>query len=245
MEKWQQLRNLVLTSPTMSEEEVSKNFIAKNFYVRLPETNDHLFYKQEEDYNKIQIGFNKEKDLNLEVSDHAAKLDILMNNPELKTYFQEKGWATSFEPNDYIMSPTLFNNIYKGALGEVVGKYLFESRLKLKVDEISEPELFELFDYKLSDSQIYIDFKNWHETTVFKDEEILEKIEKKAKKCGCKCVIIANIVSNYQWKIHRKEQNDLVIVEIPSLLTRIEKNKLVFNEEAFKEIERCVYEFSN
>ena len=53
-----------------------------------------------------------------------------------------------FEKNDYIMSPTLFNNIYKGALGEVVGRYLFWRVLNLKMEEISEPELFELFDYK-------------------------------------------------------------------------------------------------
>lgn len=51
IEKWQQLRELVLTSPTMSEEEVSKNFAAKNFYVKLPAQNNHLFYKQEDDYN--------------------------------------------------------------------------------------------------------------------------------------------------------------------------------------------------
>ena len=78
------------------------------------------------------------------------------------------------------MSPTLFNNIYKGALGEVVGRYLFWSVLKLKMEEISEPELFELFDYKVRNLPVYVDFKNWHETTVFNDEEMLNKIEDKA-----------------------------------------------------------------
>ena len=164
IEKWQQLRELVLSSPTMSDAEVAKNFVAKNFYVNLPDKNNHLFYKQEEDYNNIQIGFTKNKDLNLEVSDVAAKLKILMSIPELKDFFVKKGWATHFEKNDYIMSPTLFNNIYKGALGEVVGRYLFWSVLKLKMEEISEPELFELFDYKVRNLPVYVDFKNWHET---------------------------------------------------------------------------------
>ena len=69
------------------------------------------------------------------------------------------------------------------------------------MEEISDPELFELFDYKVSNLPIYVDFKNWHETTVFNDEEMLNKIEDKAIKFGCKCVIIVNIVSEKEWKI--------------------------------------------
>lgn len=243
IEKWQQLRELVLTSPTMSEVEVSKNFVAKNFYVRLPDKNNHLFYKQEEDYNNIQIGFTKNKDFNLEVSDIAAKLNILMSIPELKNFFEKKGWATYFETNDYIMSPTLFNNIYKGALGEVAGRYLFWWILNLNMQEISDLELFELFDYKLTDYPIYIDFKNWHETTVFNDKEMLNKMEEKANKCGCKCAMIVNIVSEKEWEIHRIERNGLTIVEIPSLLTG--KTALIPNIKARNAIMRCVNECSD
>lgn len=243
IEKWQRLRELVLTSPTMSADESSKNFVAKNFYVKLPTKNNRLFYRQEEDYNNIQIGFTKNKDLILEVSDIAAKLNILMSIPELKDFFMKKGWAPYFEANDYIMSPTLFNNIYKGALGEVVGRYLFWWVLKLNMQEISDPELFELFDYKVSNLPIYIDFKNWHEITVFNDEEMLNKIEEKAIKCGGKCVIIANIISEKEWKTHRIERNGLVIVEIPSLLTG--KTSLNLNKEAWNEIRRCVNECSD
>lgn len=243
IEKWQRLRELVLKSPTMSDAEVSKNFVAKNFYVRLPDKNNHLFYKQEEDYNNIQIGFTKNKDLNLEVSDVAAKLNILMSRPELKDFFVKKNWATHFEKNDYIMSPTLFNNIYKGALGEVVGRYLFWRVLKLEMAEISDYELFELFDYKVSNLPVYVDFKNWHETTVFNDEEMLNKIEDKAIKCGCRCVIIVNIVSEKEWEIRRIERNGLTIVEIPSLLKG--KDSLGYNNEAWNEIRRCINECSD
>lgn len=243
IEKWKRLRQLVLTSPTMSADELSKNFVAKNFYVKLPAKNNRLFYRQEEDYNNIQIGFTKNKDLILEVSDIAAKLNILMSIPELKDFFIKKGWAPYFKANDYIMSPTLFNNIYKGVLGEVVGRYLFWWVLGLNMQEIGDPELFEFFDYKLNDFPIYIDFKNWHETTVFNDEEMLNKVEEKANKCGGKCVIIANIVSENEWKTHRIEQNGLVIVEIPSLLTG--KTILTHNREAWNTIRRCINECLN
>ena len=111
------------------------------------------------------------------------------------------------------------------------------------MEEISEPELFELFDYKVSSLPVYVDFKNWHETTVFNDEEMLNKIEEKAIKCGGKCVIIANIVSENEWETHRIERNGLVIVEIPSLLTG--KTSLNLNKEAWNEIRRCVNECSD
>lgn len=241
--KWQQLRELVLRAPTMDAEQLSKNFIAKNFYVEIPEKNNHLFYRQEEDYNNIEISFTKRKNFNLEVSDVASKLNILMSIPEIKTFFIKKGWATHFKTNDYIMSPALFNNIYKGALGEVVGRYLFWYVLKLEMEEISDPNLFELFDYKLVNFPIYLDFKNWHETTIFKDEDMLNKIESKAAKCSCRFVIIANIVSEKEWEIHRMERDDLTIIEIPSLLT--EKTTLTHNFKAWDEIRRCINECSN
>lgn len=241
--KWRRLRQLVLASPTMSKEALSKNFIAKNFYVELPSKNNHLYYRQEEDYNNVQIGFAKSKDLNLEVSDIAAKLNILMSIPKLKDFFDRNGWATQFEENDYIMSPTLFNNIYKGALGEVAGRYLFWQVLNCHMEEINNPELFELFDYKLSEYPIYVDFKNWHETTVFDNREMLDKIENKAEKCDCKYVLIVNIFAEEGWKVHRIERNDLVIVEIPSLLTG--RTAIAYNAEAWQEIRRCIYECAN
>lgn len=243
IEKWQYLRELVLKSPTMSEEEISENFVAKNFYVKLPDINNKLFYKQEEDYNNIQVAFVKNKDMNLEVSQSASKLDVLMRIPELESFFERKEWATSFKNNEYIMSPTLFNNIYKGALGEVSGRYLFWWVLKCKMNEINDSELFELFDFKIEDLPIYVDFKNWHENATFDKEEMLRKIEYKAKKCECKYALIVNIVSDNEWEPHRTERNGLVIIEIPSLI--VGTNELKPNNKAWEEIRRCINECSN
>lgn len=245
IKQWKQLRTLALTLPTMSDAELSDNFIAKNFYVKLPDKRNYLFYRQEDDYNNIQISFTKNKGFDLEVSDNKAKLNVLMRDPKLKKFFEKNHWATHFKTNDYIMSPTLFNNIYKGALGEVVGKYLFEQLLDdCDMDEISDPELFELFDYKLKNLPIYVDFKNWHETTIFDDREMLDKIENKALKCKCKCVLIVNMISEKNWQIHHIKRNDLIISEIPSLLTT-GKTTLAINYEALKEIRRCINEFSD
>ena len=69
------------------------------------------------------------------------------------------------------------------------------------------------------------------------------KIEDKANKCGCKCVIIVNIVSEKEWKPHCIKQNGLTIVEIPSLL--ICNASLNYNKEAWNEIRRCINECSD
>lgn len=105
------------------------------------------------------------------------------------------------------------------------------------------PETYELFDYKISNLPIYVDFKHWHETTAFSDKEMLNKIENKAIKCGCKCAIIVNIISETEWKTHHKKHGSLKIVEIPSLLIGNVSPKL--NNDALAEIRRCVNEYSD
>lgn len=234
MEDWKILRELVLKAPTMSQEEVDKTFIAKNFYIRLPKKANYLYYAQEQDYNKVEVSFKKQSNMSI-VSSEAAKLDAFMKIPKVKSYFEKQGWATTFKENDYILSPTLFNNIYKGALGEAVGKFLLET-CGVKIDEIPEPELFELFDFKVSGKPIYIDFKNWHEDTEFSEKEILAKIAKKAEKCKSHTVFIINILAKKKWPIHRKKINDIQVVIIPSLV--IDGQRIECEKDSWQEIRR-------
>lgn len=240
MIQWQKLRQLALRFPTMTEQEFSKNFIASNFYVQLPVPNDRLYYQQSEDFNNIKIRFEQNKGAKHEVSESSAKLQTIMGNSAIKEYFEKNNWATAFEKNYYIMSPTLFNNIYKGALGEVVGKFLLERILGIKVEEIDDPELFELFDFKLKDLPIYVDFKNWHETTIFDNSQMLKKIEEKALKCKCKCVIICNIISESKWDVKSFRHGDLKILQVPSLLNENDPNS--YCESAIKKIRECINE---
>ncbi len=90
----------------------------------------------------------------------------------LRKHFENHRWATSFEHNDYIMAPPLFNNIYRGALGEVVGKALFYRYVNVQLEDITENKIFEFFDYKVPGAVVYVDFKNWHETSNFDDEQM-------------------------------------------------------------------------
>ena len=245
MEKWKRLRKLVLRYPTvnMSALSTDERFIASNFYVRLPQKNNELYYNQQEDYSSISVSFEKNNKFPFAVSAESAKLDKLMQNPDIKKYFISKGYATEFTKDEYIMSPALCNNIYKGALGEIVGRLLFYrfTGNDLILEEIDDPDLFELFDFKVPESDIYVDFKNWQESSKFSDEEIVERIRKKAKKCGCKCVIVANVLAS-EYPIRKRKIDDFELVEIPAMI--VEYN-LCYHPAAAEEIRRCVREYSD
>lgn len=192
--KWRELRNLALQHPTMSKSDVESNFIASNYYVQLPKKGNFLYYKQEGDYNNVHVSFDSQKDFICE-SAEKTRLDKMLAIEGVREFFIENHYATDFEPNDYIMCPTMWNNIYKGALGEAVGKYLFKKLFGVELEEIEDREIFELFDYKVKDKPIYVDFKDWSESTNSDRSKMADVIVKKSKKCNCQCAIIVNIVA--------------------------------------------------
>lgn len=217
-ERWKALRGLVLKSPTASAEEASGNIIIRNFYAQLPEKGNALFYNQSEDYNSVSVSFQPGQEHPYAVTAGGSRLyDMINLIPGVREYFTENGWATDFAPNDYLMVPPLWNNIYKGALGEVVGKYLFKQMLGIELEEITEPEYFELFDYKVPGLPIYVDFKNWNEGQTENSREVIEKIKKKAHKCGCRCVIIANVISEHWWQASPIDIDGIRIITAPAL----------------------------
>ena len=113
------------------------------------------------------------------------------------------------------MSPVLFHNIYKGALGEVAGKVILNRELGIELKAITEPECFEFFDYKLSDN-VYVDFKNWKFTYVQDRDEIRKDILRKLDYVGAKRVYIINVVSDKNYR--PSTIVDQRLVEIPMLI---------------------------
>jgi len=241
IQKWKDLRELVLRNPTLSEDEVKRNFIARNFYVRLPQKGSALFYKQEGDYSDIQVSFSQSKDFPYQVSSAAARLTELMSIEGVQKIFMERGWATNFIPNNYLLSPTLFNNIYKGALGEAVGSYLFQKYTGTKLKEIDDPAIFERFDFKVANAPIYVDFKHWKESDSFDAEQQRNHIFKKLRECSGKCAIIINILAEDDHPCHRTD-DDLTILEVPYLYNG---QPLTLNTNAINQIRRCLNEFTD
>lgn len=244
IKKWRELRELVLRCPTASKETAEQNFIIKNFYVELPEKRNVLFYREEEDFNRVSVSFTRDREHQQRLSMEDSKLAMMLSIPGVRELFVKNGWATEYAPNDYIMTPPLWNNIYKGALGEVVGRYLFEKVLKTELEEIKDPELFELFDFVLPHTSIYLDFKNWHEGYTEDKMGMLSKISEKAKKCNCKCVIVANIIAENEWRISEVDYEEVHILSLPYLV-KMEGQKICCDRAAWEAIRRCFDEYKD
>lgn len=248
-EQWKLLRKLVMKYPTLGNEIndlENVSFIAKQFYVKLPQKSNILYYSQDGDFNNVNISFTNDNLLHSTVSSQSARLDKILSFDGISDFFKSNEYATVFKPNDYIMSPTLFNNIYKGALGEAVGWYLFRRFLNIQLEDIEEPECFELFDYKISGTPVYVDFKHWVDSNndVDNSDIILSKIKSKAHMCGCKCVIIANILSKEFFEPRKADIDDIQILKCPSLLID-SGNSVELNEKAMINIKECIDEFRN
>ena len=142
----------------------------------------------------------------------------MLQIPCVKDLFIQQGYATGFNKAKYILCPPAFTNIYKGALGEVAGKAILEEE-GIFLEEISNPDLFELFDYKVPGKDIYVDFKHWSEYSSFlpRNEELQDHIMKKLKKCNGKKALIINLLAENDYAIHDQMQDGLELITIPKL----------------------------
>lgn len=232
MEFWKQLRTLVLRYPTASTSEWEENSYLQKLYITSGRKQNKYIYSQYSDFSDVTIDFENDRvafrnskrakikgDSDevavFEMSEKDSGLPAVLNYPGMREYFQKNGYALEFQENDYLMSPVLFHNIYKGALGETAGWYILNRELGIELEEINEPEYFEYFDYKLSDG-IYVDFKNWKYTYAQDRDETRKEILRKLELIKGRRVYVINIVSDKNYKAGSIV--DQRLVEIPMLI---------------------------
>ena len=236
MEEWQQIRAFVLQHPTMSEEEFnSHEDLYQPFYVKQPRVSDTLWFKREGDYNDIDISFAFKEGYE-QVSSQSARLEKFALLPQIKNLF--KSIPKEFKQNDYILCPPVFTNIYKGALGEYAGKEILKY-MGIELEDITESDLFELFDYKIKSAEIFVDFKHWNQHSAFlprNGQKLQDYIFEKLKKCGGKLALVINIFAekNNLRPLLDKKQEDLEIIELPYLF---DEHSLELNTQIFRILE--------
>ncbi len=218
MKDWKAVRDIVLKYPTVSNsklEEISQEYevlSVKDFYTHFPNNTKYnkYYYSINDETNEKKIHLRKEEHA-IELSSKSARSDLFMNFEYIRKYFIDNGYATKFEENENMILPTIFQNIYKGILGEEVGKCIFEYN-GLKLSEIEDEYKFEKFDFKLkADENIYIDFKNWSISTEFNEEEEIEKVRNKLQKVnGKKAVIVNMYFEDKDFYIHN--YNDVITI---------------------------------
>ena len=213
MQLWSYMREYVLQHPTLTAEEW-KDSPFRWHYITLGKPVNKYYYQQTGDFDIITRISEDRFDGASCVSVEDVKLEGIFSTwSRIKDMFAERGYATEFKEADYIMSPPLYHNIYKGTLGEKVGHEIFKL-LGIPLEELNSEE-HELFDYKISGKPIYVDFKYWKSTTLFDAEEYHKKVVDKAKKCkDIKTVVIANVRDTGFEKPNRETIEGIEIVEI-------------------------------
>ncbi|MBQ8394267.1 MAG: hypothetical protein IJX49_01680 [Clostridia bacterium] len=205
--EWQKLRDFVLKNPTTDNPGKYKEF-----YFEFDEKYSGYSYKQNNCYDIIDIRMDTRYDMN-QVSEEACDLPILLSFNSIEKMFKERGYARRFKKARYIMSPSLFKQVYLGALGEVVGKQILEEELGWDLEELDEVSFYEYFDYKLGN--IYFDFKHWVQFRI-DNNAYVQKVQGKLQRMnGAKCFVI-NLIKriNAEPKINMGE----TVVQIPYLI---------------------------
>ncbi len=211
---WIKLRDFVIKHPRLeSNNQIPLSFLP--FYFKLPE--NAITYQ----YSKINNQYKSVTESFKGVSDYDCRLYQLMNNLELKNFFLQNNFSTEFGNGQYILTPTAYNSIYKGMLGETVGKYILEKYAYIELNQLNIKE-YEQFDFK-TDNNVYIDFKHWF-THDYTDTGLeYENIQNKLEKVGAEKALIINLIGSNNYK----EKKQKSILEIPYLID--ESSKQVSN----------------
>lgn len=232
---WQGMREYAMKNPTISKEEWEK-CPYRYHYITLGRATNHYYFKQTGDFDVISNISMERIESACAVSPDEVNLSSYFKDfPALKRHFEKKGYAVEFEENDYIMSPPFYQNIYKGALGEEIGKFFLESS-GIVLEELDAKE-YEMFDFKVAGKPVYVDFKYWKESTRFTVEEYHKKVIEKSKKCGdIEYVLIINVRDDGSDNVNTYPNENFKIVEMP-LICEGKQNAKAINK--IKEI----YEF--
>lgn len=213
IKQWQSLREQVLIQPTIiNKQDCPKQW--DNIYLELPTPNYSYRFNQQDDFGKVEIFFSDDEG-DYEVSENTSRLTQLMKIDLLKELFENSGYATNFEQSELMINPPIFNNIYKGALGEVCGKHILETQFKLKLLELDDHE-YERFDFKTEDG-IYFDFKFWSDTFDRDETQELEKVRAKMNEINAQKVFIINILAKEDRKFIPITSDNGTIIRVPFL----------------------------
>jgi len=243
-EIWERTRIAALRAPTTNTEQIY-SYTYFEGYIPL----NRYYFVQRNDFGRVLIdfvnskddfklkrnlkGFFEDKPVNVqEVSEEDCRLQVILKCPGMQEYFETQKYATSWKKAKFIMTPVFYQNIYKGALGEEAGKFIFEEHFGIKLYKITEMDKFELFDFEIAPG-VYVDFKHWRPYYYADRNYMIEKISKKLDSCNGKRVYIVNILAD--GLLESETINDERIIVIPNLL---DENTGAINWKALEAIKK-------
>lgn len=236
---WISLREQVLKKPTKNDED-----LYDQYYCRFNQPiNEYKYQSVRLSENKLKIFNISDTQMNSNysniVSDKASRITKMLKSKYVYDYFIKKGYAVAFEKGTYVLNPATFQRVYKGAIGEVAARAILEAK-GITLTEITDNKYFEKFDYY--NGFIYYDMKNWNQDFKQIKQKLLNKVAKKAIKCGAKKIFIINVLKNDYEDVHNSNVNDEIIHEIPWLY---DSENDCYNEDAIKMIKKAELEYGD
>lgn len=220
---WIELRNFVLRFPTTSF--VPNEFI--DYYMNFPFKLRKYSYDIE--YKPYRISkLHLDNSGKYSVSHESCEIDNLLQMDLFKNIDSNK--VSRFKASGkYIMTPSTFKMIYKGALGEYFGYRLFKAT-GIVLNEIKNPKEFELFDYEYN--SVMVDFKFWSTFHPNFEKEVNKVVRKLNKTKGRKALIINLIKHGDHRFVYSKSKN---MLRIPYLLEYSDNKILRINKDYLDE----------
>lgn len=195
IKQWEGIRNYCLTHGAFLNADQIKlldNIGLNNLYLKLEHPNNEYSYKLEKD--KITF-FENGKTIN----EDFLRLDLIKKNLRLTKHFNDNNYTLDFLVNDYALLPNMINNIYKGAIGETIGKYYFNTFYNIGFDNCTDEEITSLFEvcdffHKSIDGIVGFDMKNYDLILNSHDhnKELISKIETKLQLDELNKIVIVN-----------------------------------------------------
>ena len=181
--QYDRLRDWMLKKPTMSllptGEEV-RYYI--DVQAPLGQYQYQINYSDEKGITEIFINPADSSGLR-EVSEHSARLPLLMQNPLVSAHFKANGFATTFGYSHFVLAPAMFD-LYMGALGEeAVNAILMTFGYEIQAMPDGCVEWFDGY-IEFGNQILLVDVKHWnlelgclvHDNTLDKCKTKLDKI---------------------------------------------------------------------
>lgn len=230
MTLWQELRKWLIRNPYKDSFDNSE-LDYKNLYIELDDKQDNYYIREnEKSHSKVkeyEFSTSMKEKYKLVFDDMFS---LIKGNKDIESKFIELGYPTSITPSKFLMLPCFYAAIYKGIVGEEIGRIVFEDNLGIKLNQIDDPSKFEKFDFMYLDN--YIDFKFWDDDGY--DLQI-EHIERKLNDIKGKYAFIVNVYGNNSESIHCYGN----VFVIPSL---IDRKTFEYNSHAIQFINKKIRE---
>lgn len=153
-----------------------------------------------------------------ESSEQAARLDLLMKSPVVKSYFKEIGCATFWEPKGQLITPVICQSIYAGEIGEQAIRALLRER-DIGVHQMPDGE-FEIFD--MVAGHVPLDAKNYKggfsSLVHAHRENMIQNAVRKAVRIKRDKVLLVSVFGTADGTISRETRDGVTIVLIDGIM---------------------------